>query len=154
MHVQNNWQEDEEEEEVADKNFPQNMDLMSPTGTQIKRTNQVLLTPFLMQTGSILILNDIFTFIVLRCGLRLVHQGSTQEKTTRDESGATKLLTRAGKTISSESLCTGTLVGARAVHTLGVGAAPLGPVGAFIKICTWGSKSAGSRTAISNLAGN
>lgn len=103
-----------------------------------------------MQAGRILNLNDTFTFIVLHFGLRSNSQRfHAREKTTRGKSGFTKLLTRAGKAISSKSLCTGTVVGARAVHTLSVGAAPLGPVGALINICTSGSQRAGSSTAIS-----
>lgn len=37
MHVQNNWHEDEEEEEAADRNFPRKMDPVGPIcGAQIK----------------------------------------------------------------------------------------------------------------------
>lgn len=51
-----------------------------------------------------------------------------------------KLLTRTCKSIPSESLCTGTKVWPWSVHTLSIHTALVGPIGAFIKICTFGAK--------------
>lgn len=67
--------------------FPLNLDLVSPTGTQIKgQSGASDNISYTGQTGSILILNYIFTFIVLHCGLRC----NLQRFHTREEPPGTR----------------------------------------------------------------
>lgn len=67
--------------------FPLNWDLVSPTGTQIKgQSGASDNISYTGQTGSILILNYIFTFIILHCGLR----SNSQRFHTREEPPGTR----------------------------------------------------------------